>query len=98
MDIRILLALQDFDCRERPAPEEIGAGDDNKNLQDMWEDVHPSGRCPALAGLLSGVQGEISAGGDYHKQMPKMRKDLHLPVKCPALAKILSGVSEEAEA
>lgn len=54
-------------CRERQATEEIGDRNDNKNLQDMREDLHSSGKCPALAGLLSGVQGEVSASGDHHK-------------------------------
>ncbi len=56
----------------------------------MREDLYSSGKCPALAGLLSGVQGEVSAGGDYHKKVSKMREDFHFPVGRQALAKVLS--------
>jgi hypothetical protein len=84
-------------CRDRQASKEIGDRNDNKNMQVLREDLHSSGKCPALAGLLSGVQGEVSAGGDHHKQMPKMREDLHFPVKCTALAKILPGLSKKAQ-
>ena len=62
----------------------------------MRQDLHSSGKCPALAGLLSGVQGKISAGGEHHQKMPQMRQDLHIPVKRPSLAKILPGMSEKA--
>ena len=60
----------------------------------MWEDFHSSGKCPALAGLLSGVQGQVPAGGDHYQKVSKMREDLHFPVKCIALAKILPAVQE----
>ena len=63
----------------------------------MREDLHSSGKCPELAGLLPGVQGEVPAGADHHKKVPKMREDLHIPVRRPAMAEILSGVSEKAE-
>ena len=62
----------------------------------MREDLHSSGKCPALAGLLSGVQGEIPAGGEHHQKVPEMREDLHFPVKRPSLAKILPGMPGEA--
>ena len=66
-------------------------------MQDVRKDLHSSGKCPALAGHLPGVQGEVSAGGDHHEKVPKMREDLHIPVRRPAMAEILSGVSEKAE-
>ena len=66
-------------------------------MQDVRKDLHASGKCPALAGHLPGVQGEVSAGGDHHKKVPKMREDLHIPVRRPAMAEILPGVSEKAE-
>ena len=56
----------------------------------MREVLHSSGKCPELAGLLPGVQGEVPAGADHHKKVPKpagadhhkkvpkMREDLHL--------------------
>ena len=66
-------------------------------MQDVREDFHSSGKCPALAGHLSGVQGEVSTGGDHHKKVPQMREDLHLSVRHPAMAEILPGVSEKAE-
>ena len=59
----------------------------------MREDIHASGTCPALAGLLPGVQGEIPAGRVPHQKVSEMRKDLHLPIKRPELAKILPGMS-----
>ena len=34
---------------------------DNDDLHEMREDVHAAGECPALAELLSGVQGEGNA-------------------------------------
>ena len=67
-------------------------------MQEVRENLRSSGKCPALAGHVSGVQGEVSAGGDHHKKVPKMREDLHLRVKRPPLAEILPGVSEIAEA
>ena len=66
-------------------------------MQDVRKDLHSSGKCPALAGYLPGVQGEVSAGGDHHKKVPKMREDLHIPVRRPAMAEILPGVSENEE-
>ena len=67
-------------CRKRPASEKNRAWNDNKNMYDMREDLHSSGKCPELAGLLPGVQGEVPAGGDHHKKVPKMREDLYLSV------------------
>ena len=46
----------------------------------MRKDLHSSGKCPELAGLLPGVQGEVPAGADHHKKVPKMREDLYLSV------------------
>ena len=58
----------------------------------MREDFHASGKCPALAGLLPGVQGEIPAGRVPHQKVSEMRKDLHLSIKRSELAKILPGM------
>ena len=66
-------------------------------MQDVRKDLHSSGKCPALARYLPGVQGEVSAGGDHHEKVPKMREDLHIPVRRPAMAEILPGVSEKEE-
>ena len=60
----------------------------------MREDLHSSGKCPALAGLLSGVQGQVPAGGDHYQKVSEMREDLYFPVKRTALAKILPAVQE----
>lgn len=78
--------------REKPA----GSGDDHKKMQILRENFYAAGKCPALAGLLPGVQGEIPAGRVPHQKVSEMRKDLHLPIKRPELAKILPGMSEKA--
>ena len=41
----------------------VRARNDHENLQDMREELYASGKCPALAGLLSGMQGEVSTCG-----------------------------------
>ena len=46
----------------------------------MREDLHSSGKCPELAGLLPRGQVEVPAGADHHKKVPKMREDLYLSV------------------
>ncbi len=42
-----------------------------------------------MAGLLSGVPGEASAGGNDHKNVLSMRKGLHVCFIRKALAQIL---------
>ena len=59
----------------------------------MRKNVHSSGRCPALAGSLPGMQGETSAGGNAQPQMPEMRQDFYVPLKYQAMAEILPGLS-----
>ena len=84
------------DRRERPESKDTGAGNDYKNMQDMREDIYTAGKCSALAGLLSGVQGEVPAGGYPYQKVPEMREDLYFPVKCRTLAEILPGMPEKA--
>ena len=50
-----------------------------------------------MAGLLSGVQGEVPPGGADHPEMQGLRKGFYLFVRCSALAEILSGVSTQVE-
>ena len=83
-------------CRAKQSSGEISAGDDNEDMQDLREDLHASGKCPTLAGLLPGVQGQVSAGADHYREVPEMREDLHIPFKRPPLAKILPRLQEEA--
>ena len=52
--------------------------DDHENLPDMRQDVHPPGGGAALAGLLPGMPGEVSAGGDDYANLPGMRAALHI--------------------
>ncbi len=80
--------------RQKP----VRAGDDHEKMQILREDLYPAGKCPALAGLLPGVQSQIQAGGKTDREMPQVREDIHLPVRRTALAPVLSGVSGKAEA
>ena len=63
----------------------------------MREDIYPPGGGSALAGLLSGVPGEASAGGNDHKNVLSMRKGFHIRFIRKALAQILWGLSDEAD-
>ena len=67
---------------------------DFKNMPEMRENDYPSGKCPVLADILSGVQGEDSAGGNDHKNMPKMRPKFHLFFRRPSMAEILPDMPE----
>ena len=65
-------------------------------MQDLRKDLHASGRCPELAGLLSGVQCEAPAGGYSDQKVPEMREDFHFLIQYPPLAEILPGMPEKA--
>ena len=62
----------------------------------MREELYASGKCPALAGLLYRMQGEISAGGVCNTQVQGLRKELYLSVKSAALAEVLPGMPVKA--
>ena len=79
--------------REKPA----GSGNDHKKMQILRENFYAAGKCPALAGLLYGMQSEVQAEGNPYRKVQKMREDIHIPVRRPALAAILSGVPGKAE-
>ena len=79
--------------REKPA----GPGDDHKKMQILRENFYAAGKCPALAGLLYGMQSEVQAEGNSYRKVQKMREDIHIPVRRPALAAVLSGVPGKAE-
>lgn len=66
-------------------------------MQDLRKDLHASGRCPELAGLLSGVQGEAPAGGYSDQKVPEMREDFHFLIQYPPLAEILPGMPGKAD-
>ena len=79
--------------REKPA----GPGDDHKKMQILRENFYAAGKCPALAGLLYGMQSEVQAEGNSYRKVQKMREDIHIPVRRPALAAVLSGMPGQAE-
>ena len=63
----------------------------------MREELYVPGKCPALAGLLSGMQGEVSTCGDHYTQVQGLRKELYLSVKSAALAEVLPGMPVKEE-
>jgi hypothetical protein len=76
---------------------EAETGDDHKDMQNMRQDVYPPGGGAALARLLHGMSGEVSAGGDDHGSLSGLRATLQIRIVCPAMAQILQGMSIEAE-
>ena len=58
----------------------------------MREDIHPSGRGPALAGLLPAMQGKVPAGGNDHEDLSPLWTALHIPLVRQAMAQILPNL------
>ncbi len=63
----------------------------------MRQDVYPPGGGAALARLLRGMPGEVSAGGDDHGNLPGLRATLQIRIVRPAMAQVLQGMSIEKE-
>ena len=64
-------------------------------MQVLREYDNRSGECSILAGLLSEMQGEVSAGREDHEAMPKVQKALHLLVCGKTLAEGLPRMPEK---
>jgi len=79
----------------REGKESVLPGDDHEDVPEVREDFHAPGGGPALAGLVPGVQGPVSAGGGDHADLPGMRAELHLFFRRWAMAEILPGMSGE---
>lgn len=57
----------------------------NNNVQELREDIFPSGGCSILAGLLPGMQKDGS-GPDDHQKMQGVWKDVFIFLDCREMA------------
>ena len=89
--------FQQIHCRPRRESAAPGGGDDHTDLPQLRADLHAPGECPALAGLLSAVQGKAPVPGDGHTDLPQLRAKLHLFYTAAALAEILPVLQDKAQ-
>ena len=72
------------------------ARDGNLHLQELRENGNHSGKRPALAGSLSGVQNKTAAA-EYNKKMPQLWQVFHFQLQREALAGLLPFLSGKEE-